>query len=373
MARYPKVIVSCIMFFLVIFILIVAKKPPAPLLTGVSERGLKQENAAEKIKVLLDTDIGGDVDNVGALAILNHYVNQGAVELLAVGVSAYNPYSPGVIDSVCRYYGNTEIRIGQCDFTDEQIDYTEEQLEIYSKALYYGYYNRFADEGQKPEQVIDMYREILEKADDKSVVFVSIGFLNNLCDLLRSKPDHISPLSGRELVQNKVDRLICMGGCFPPTNEEQKYIVGDMGLDVFEYCEFNVARWPQASKAVAETWPTEKIFVGFEAGLVKCGAGLKKCGDSNPAKTAYARYTVGESLQRHSWDPITVLYACMGGVNSDLFELSPAGTVSFDENGRTLFKESNRGDSQYLIWKESGENIAKALDKILSVDGKPSL
>lgn len=335
------------------------------------ERGLKQESFEKRIKVLLDTDIGGDVDDVGALVILNNYMNQGTVELLGVGVSAYNPYSPGVIDSVCQYYGNTCIRIGQCDFTDEQIDYTDEQLEIYSKVLYYGYCNRFADEDKKPEQVIDMYREILENADDKSVIFVSIGFLNNLCDLLQSKPDHISPLNGRELVQNKFNRLVCMGGCFPPMNEEQKYIVDEMGLDVFEYCEFNVSRWPQASKVVAETWPTEKIFVGFEAGLVKCGSGLKKSDDRNPAKMAYARYTVGESLQRHSWDPIAVVYACMGGVNCDLFELSATGYVSFDENGRTFFKESDSGDSQYLIWKESGGNIARTLDEILSVDRKP--
>lgn len=364
--NYHKLIVFCIMVFLLMSVLIVPRK----IFSG---GGVKQENGTEKVKVLLDTDIGGDVDDVGALVILNNYVNQGAAELLAVGVSAYNPYSAGVIDAVCRYYGNTDIRIGQCDFTDGQIDYTDEQLEIYSKPLYYGYDNRFANEDKQPEQVIDMYREILEDADDRSVVFVSIGFLNNLCNLLQSKPDHISPLSGRELVQRKVSRLVCMGGCFLPMNEEQKGIVNDMGLDVIEYCEFNVSKWPQASKTVAEAWPTEKVFVGFEAGLVKCGSGLKQCSDGNPAKTAYARYTIGGSLQRHSWDPIAVLYACMGGENHDLFELSAAGSVSFDENGRTFFKESDSGDSKYLIWKESGENIARKLDEILSVDGKPPL
>lgn len=301
-----KFIIFCILMVFGIMILIIVRKAP-------DENESKQKDPAKKIKVLLDTDIGGDVDDVGALVILNNFVNQGVVELLAVGVCSYNPYSAGVADSVCQYYGNRDIRIGQCDFDREQIDYTEEQLEIYSKVLYDHYYNRFTEEAEKPERVIDMYREILENAEDKSVCFISIGFLNNLQDLLESKPDHISPLSGMELVKNKVNKLVCMGGCFPPINEEQKYIVDDMGLDVFEYCEFNVSRWPEASKTVAEDWPTEKIFVGFEAGLVKCGSGLNKCDDSNPAKMAYARYTVGGSLQRHSWDPITVLYACGGG------------------------------------------------------------
>lgn len=153
---------------------------------------------------MFDTDIGGDVDDVGALVILNNYVNQGKVELLAVGVCAYNPYSPGVIDSVCQYYGNTDVRIGQCDFNDEQIDYADKQLDIYSKPLYYDYYNRFSAGDEKPEQVIDMYRELLEKADDKSVVFISVGFLNNLYDLLESEPDKISPLTGRQLIQKRL-------------------------------------------------------------------------------------------------------------------------------------------------------------------------
>ena len=63
-------------------------------------------------------------------------------------------------------------------------------MDIYSKPLYYDYYNRFSAGDEKPEQVIDMYRELLEKADDKSVVFISVGFLNNLYDLLESEPDN---------------------------------------------------------------------------------------------------------------------------------------------------------------------------------------
>ena len=360
---YNKFFTVCITTVLVIFIFCLNSCQ-----RSIGESDSKHDSSTNGIKVLFDTDIGGDVDDVGALVILNNYVNQGKVELLAVGVCAYNPYSPGVIDSVCQYYGNTDVRIGQFDFNDEQIDYADKKLDIYSKPLYYDYYNRFSAGDEKPEQVIDMYRELLEKADDKSVVFISVGFLNNLYDLLESEPDKISPLTGRQLIQKKVNKLVCMGGCFSPSGNEQKHIIDDMELDVFEYCEFNVSKWPKASKAVAEDWPTKKVFVGFEAGLVKCGSGLKKYDNSNPARMAYARYTIEESLQRYSWDPITVLYACEE--NNNLFEVSAPGYVSFDENGRTVFRKSDNGDSQYLIWKESGEMIARELNEILSADAK---
>ena len=79
-----KFIIFCILMVFGIMILIIVRKAP-------DENESKQKDPAKKIKVLLDTDIGGDVDDVGALVILNNFVNQGVVELLAVGVCSYNP------------------------------------------------------------------------------------------------------------------------------------------------------------------------------------------------------------------------------------------------------------------------------------------
>ncbi len=62
---YTKFIISGIVIILVIFISMLVRKVPG-------ERGLKQESFEKRIKVLLDTDIGGDVDDVGALVILNN-------------------------------------------------------------------------------------------------------------------------------------------------------------------------------------------------------------------------------------------------------------------------------------------------------------
>ncbi|MEX0290572.1 MAG: hypothetical protein AB3N14_15820, partial [Flavobacteriaceae bacterium] len=41
-------------------------------------------SAFGQVKVIFDTDFGGDADDLGALAMLNHFKNKGEVELMGV-------------------------------------------------------------------------------------------------------------------------------------------------------------------------------------------------------------------------------------------------------------------------------------------------
>ena len=54
------------------------------------------------------------------------------------------------------------------------------------------------------DDALTVLRESLAQAEDDSVVIVSLGFLHNIAQLLRSSPDNISDLSGSELVRKKV-------------------------------------------------------------------------------------------------------------------------------------------------------------------------
>jgi hypothetical protein len=65
------------------------------------------------IQVILDTDMGSDCDDAGALAMLNEYANQGKVNILGVIYSSGAvPYGTGIIDAINRYYDNEDIPIG---------------------------------------------------------------------------------------------------------------------------------------------------------------------------------------------------------------------------------------------------------------------
>jgi hypothetical protein len=60
---------------------------------------------------------------------------------------------------------------------------------------------------------LSVYRSILAAvATSNSVMIASIGFTTNLEALLQSPPDSISPLSGVQLVEQKVKGLAWMGG-----------------------------------------------------------------------------------------------------------------------------------------------------------------
>ena len=59
---------------------------------------------------------------------------------------------------------------------------------------------------KKVPDAVEVYRKILAEADDKSIVISSIGFINNLANLLQSGPDQYSQLTGVELVDAKAGR-----------------------------------------------------------------------------------------------------------------------------------------------------------------------
>ena len=57
-------------------------------------------------KIIFDTDIGGDCDDAGALAMLHRLCDLGECELLAVTACYASPYVAGCIDAINRYYGH---------------------------------------------------------------------------------------------------------------------------------------------------------------------------------------------------------------------------------------------------------------------------
>lgn len=63
-------------------------------------------------KIIFDTDIGGDCDDAGALALLHECGRAGMSELLAVTISTMSPYAAGCADAINRWYEH-EVPVGQ--------------------------------------------------------------------------------------------------------------------------------------------------------------------------------------------------------------------------------------------------------------------
>jgi hypothetical protein len=190
----------------------IAKQPPGP------------------IPVILDTDLDGDVDDVGALALLNDFMDQGECKLLACVHNTINAdqTSCATIQAINTWYGHPSIPIGQSYGEKGPADMTSKLTPAppdgyhtvnvsgssYTKIVRQKFDPNFPDDNKMPAGV-DIYRKALASAADRSVVICSVGTMENIQDLIQSQPDLVSDLSGLDLVRKKVRELVIMANTQP--------------------------------------------------------------------------------------------------------------------------------------------------------------
>lgn len=255
--------------------------------------------AAEPVKVVFDTDMKTDYDDIGALAMLHALQSAGECELLAVVQSSRGNAGLAVVEIVNRYYGRPDIPLGALHAGGVNHPGDPHGFNLLEK--YAGWY-RYRDSSKAPAAV-DVLRATLAAQPDGSVVVCAVGFMTNLRDLLLSPGDRHSPLAGRALVARKVKKAVIMACSYPNGSEHNSR--GD---------------W-QASKTTFESWPTPIVFTDFQYGRhLYAGRAVAELPDArNPVRDAFAfrlppRDQVNEKtydrLAGHpSWDESAVLAA----------------------------------------------------------------
>src|SRR5471030_698349 len=68
--------------------------------------------AAEPVRLIFDTDMGNDVDDALALAVIHALESRGEAKLLAVTLSKDNRYAAPYVDLVNTFYGRAPIPVG---------------------------------------------------------------------------------------------------------------------------------------------------------------------------------------------------------------------------------------------------------------------
>jgi hypothetical protein len=294
---------------------------------------------AEPVKIIFDTDMSGDTDDVVALSILNALADEGKCEILACLADAHdqNKAIAASISAINTYYGRPNIPIGTY-----QGPGISPNGSGYTAVLRDKFPNSAKPDDQMPV-ALDVFRQALAAAPDHSVVVVSVGFLNNLRDLLQSKPDAASPLAGIDLVKQKVKKWVCMGGGYPQIGGE---------------CNFEGHSGGADAKYVVDDWPTPALFSGFEIGLaISTGKGLRGTPDTNPAKRAC------DNNGHASFDP-TAAY-CAVEDPTRFWTISPEGSVEVKGSGDEWHPTPNRHQS-YLIVKVPPAEVGQALDDLLA-------
>ena len=305
---------------------------------------------AQPVKIIFDTDMESDVDDVGALAMLHGLANNGEAEILATMVCSLNPWSVPVTDVINTFCGRPDIPIGSV-----------KTLGVYRNSSYAKTVSEeFPQDiglGEKSPDALALYRKILSEQADTSVIIVTVGYLTNLAYLLQSYPDEISMLSGKELVRKKVKHLVCMGGRYPFEQNPGKW--GNFKPD------------PASVQLVAKEWPTRIIFTGGGAFADEIQTGKVTFNyppDSNPVSKAYSIFLKSWNRNWHHSADLIAVYIAVRGYH-DFFQLNTQGYNHIFEDGTMMWRlQPNNSLHEYVSSFKEGikpNDVAKLFDSLL--------
>ncbi len=305
-------------------------------------------------KIIFDTDIGGDADDLGALAMLHHFIDNNECELAAIMCWSTDQYAVSAIDAVNRFYLHPDIPIGA---RKDSVHFIKSN---YNKVIADNFPHKLNH--QLVPDAVTLYRKILAENTDESLVIVTVGPLKNIENLLNSTGDSISPLSGEELVKQKVKEFVIMGGRFPEGKWEWNFAGGMTG----------VTRNVLAKLDVLIT------FSGFELGVaIKSGETFNRMDPNTPLYVGFMYFSEyapwmkmnfkGAIQDNSTFDQTAVLYAVRNGVGSYWDRVSDGVCVA-DEKGGNSWEQSVGSKHSYLKLTMDQDEIATIIEKIMLGD-----
>jgi hypothetical protein len=302
-------------------------------------------------KIIFDTDFGGDVDDLGALVMLNNFVDKGECELLAVMCWTTETYAVSAVDAVNRFYKHNDILIGtrKADTSYQAWNYCKPIADKFPHKLSYA---------DVPDATA-LYRQLLAKSDDKSITIVTVGPLMNIQNLIKSDPDSYSKLTGKELIDKKVKEFVVMGGQFPEGPSEWNFNGEMHGVTRFVFQNIKVP----------------VIFSGYEIGIViKTGEVFNDIDPDTPLYTGWMHFSrnapwikqnyVGKILDNATFDQTAVLYAVRNGTGK-WWDRIEGGYCDPDEVGGNKWIVGPASNHSYLKLTEDPEKMTSFIESIM--------
>lgn len=305
------------------------------LLTACISHDLSAQSGARRapVPLIFDTDMGNDVDDAMALAIIHALESRGECKLLAVTLTKDNVYALRFVDLLNTFYGRGNIPIGVVDggVMPGNGKYLK-QVATAKTGDALRYPHDLLERSAAPDATA-LLRKTLAAQPDGSVVLAQVGFSSNLARLLDSKGDAISPLDGPSLVKKKVRLLSAMAGSFVP-----------------DLKEFNVVRDLPAAQKVFGAWPTPVVFSCWEIGAKIQHPAVSMREDygyvkHHPLPESYHYYR-GLQNDQPTFDLTSILYAVRP--DRGYFTLSAPGRMTVDDKGITRFQAAKDGLHRYL-------------------------
>ena len=302
-------------------------------------------------KVIFDTDLGGDCDDVTALDLIMSADRTGDCELIGVTYSDIDRKGPACIYAVLKEYGYEKIPVGRLT--------TEKTVE----RKYAGpVADKFASfEGAPAYENTPDATELLKKLlrENDNVTMIVTGMLSNLANLLKDE-------EGRELIDKKVDEIDIMAcnfwlqNCINPV---PGFI--DENGSPRPVCEWNVYCDIPAARFVFDTCPVKIVVSPFELGNGLLSGGKMRDHGGTDKADSYSFIVFGaEGKGRDSWDPCTALYGIYGA--SPWFYKTNPGRVTIDGEGVSHFSTLGGGPHSIIEAALTKEEIGDEIDRLIA-------
>ncbi len=292
-----------------------------------------------QVPVIFDTDMGNDIDDALALAMLHALESRGECKIVAVTITKDNPWAAPYIDLVNTYYGRPDIPIGMV----KSGGVTPADSPMIQVPAQSGRYPHKIQSGADAPDAAGVLRKALAAQADGSVVIVQVGFSTNLAHLLENSPD---------LIAKKVKLLVMMAGDFAKPNPE-----------------FNIKMDIPSAQKLVRNWPTPIVTSGYEIGnsmLFPASSITRDFPANHPVADAYRNYKKFP-YDRPTWDITAVLYAVRP--NDGYFSVSEPGTIQVDSKGVTTLAPSANGKHRYMVMDDVQR--ARTLEAMILLSSQP--
>ena len=300
------------------------------------------EQGKQPPAVILDTGMSR-IDDVLALTLLFGFAGRREVREGSISVSRYDLPAATFCDALRRFYaGNTGGDVlpvglstsGQSGSPVSMLTVPLDKRNANGDPVYRSVIHKVSDTASGAVVI----RNSLTAQQDQNGIIVLAGPATNLAKLL--------DLPGAKALITRAVRFLSVATPEP-----------NVKADI-----------PAARKLFAE-WPTAIVAAGSEIGdtLLYPASSIEKdfvWSPDNPVVDAYRAFHPMPS-DAPTWDMTPVLYAARP--DAGLFDLSPAGTISVLDDGRTKFVPSPQGKHRDLILNPAQkERILKIYTEVAS-------
>jgi|GEM_PF-3668211 len=312
--------------------------------------------------IIFDTDIGPDIDDALALAMLHSYASNGEAKIAAVTVSRNSDIGVRYCDAINTFYMRPDIPIGKY-FGSTTKDNADNAFT--GPVIQSGHYPHDVHTTGSIKEGYKVMREVLASSPDNSVIILQTGFSTNTAQLLQSQPDAISPLTGQQLVQQKVSLICFMGGrIYQSLPEFNIQIHIPSAQYLFANCPVDII---QSDFALGYNifYPLSSIYNDYNYVT------------NHPIKQSYLTTDLswhqdnGAYYNMRVWDLTSVI----AGIEplTDYFKLEPRGNIVIQNNGVSVFTANPNGNVIGLgsAQSYSAAEKQKIVDRMILLSSQP--